>query len=162
MEITNSELINMHQTLIQLSKQKLPFNVLIAKNLQRVEKLVNDYSDTRTVLVERYAKTDEEGKLLGIEKTIKDEESNVVVERIKEPQMIDDIEWDDKEAFMKELMTLNETKVTPALDSVSVKKSFYHMAANRDFTIGEYMDTQIEPGMILYLEKIGMITDLDL
>jgi len=162
MKVTNSELIALHQTLIALSRQKHPFNVTLAKNLQRVEKLVNDYSDERTTLVERYAKTDEDGKLLGVEKTTKDTENNVIVERIKEPQMIEDIEWNNKEEFIKEIESMNKTEVEIGLETIDAKKSFYHMEHKREFTIEEYLNTGMEPGMILYLEKIGMLTGLDL
>ena len=162
MKITNSELIALHQTLMQLSRQKLPFNVLLAKNLQRVEKLVNDYSDVRTEMVNRYAKTDEEGKLLGVEKQVKDEDNKVINKRVENPQVIDDIEWNDKEKFLEELNALNDKELEITLDGVPVSKKFYHMQHGREFTIEEYLNSAMEPGMILYLEKIGMLTGLDL
>jgi hypothetical protein len=162
MNITNNELIALHQTLLSLSRQKLPFNVAIAKNLQAVEKHINEYSDKRSKLVEAHAKTDELGKLLGVMKPVKGDQTDPpTMERVKDPQVIDDIEWDNKEKFMEELTAFNSEEVELTLTGVSVKKKFFHMQHGRDFTIEEYLNSAMEPGMILYLDKMGVLLDLN-
>lgn len=113
-------------------------------------------------MVDRFAKTDEEGKLLGVMKQTKDDEGKVIDKRVENPQVIDDIEWSDKDAFMEELNKLNDAEVEVTLEGVPVSKKFYHMQHGREFTIEEYLNSSMEPGMILYLEKIGMLTGLDL
>lgn len=181
-----NEVMALSNTLAMLSQQKHPFSVLLAKNIRSVDTILTAYNKLREDLVDKYAMRDEEGNLLGIykpidlnkkkdempkelsppakdkadEKVKKSKKGKPGMERVEDPKLIDDIEWNDKEAFMKDLEELNKKEVELEISPVDVAKTFLHVASNKEMTIEDYINTHIEAGLVLFLDDYSFFAGL--
>ena len=105
----------------------------------------------------------EDGKILGIMRDVPVKEGEEPrQERITEPKRIDETEWTDRTEFEKELTALNEQNSDFELAPVDVATVYYNAQANRDMTIKEFVDTNMEPSLVLYLSDYGFFKNLEL
>lgn len=183
MEKTFNEILALNNTLSALSQQRHPFSVGLAKDIKIIEKTLETYNKDREALVDKYAKRDESSKLLGILKPIDpakkkeqakrqlevpNEEVEVDasvpegMERVVDPKLIDEIEWEDKEKFLEELKVLNEGKIDIILFPIDVTKKFLHTQTGKELTIEDYVNTQLEAGLVLFLSDFGFFANLDI
>jgi len=171
MEKTYNEVLALSNTLNAVSRQKTPFSVGLAKNLKITEAVLNEYNVKREEVVDKFVKRDEAGNILGVEKEVKNAEGIVVMvegtetpqmERIKNPQRIDETEWIDRAEFEKELIALNSTKVELDLKPIDVKKKYLDLNTGKDLTIEDYLDTNFEAGLLIFLTGYGFFTGLDI
>ena len=170
MKKTYNEVMAISNTLNAVSRQKTPFSVGIARNLKVLEPLIADYNVKREEIVDKYVKRDEEGNILGVKKPkvdeagkpVLDDQQVQIIERVKEPQRIDETEWNDQDAFEKELKVLNEITIDLELKSIDVTKKYLDLATGKEITIEEYLDINFEAGLIIFLNDNGFFSGLDI
>src|SRR3972149_11271554 len=105
MDKTYNEIIGLSNTLGGMSREKHPFSIALGKNIKAIDKVVADYNEKRMVIIDKYVKRDEEGNALGVLKPVNidlKEGEEQKMERVKNPQRIDETEWSDRESFEKE------------------------------------------------------------
>ena len=171
MKKTYNEVLALSNTLNAVSRNKIPFSVGLAKNLKHVETILNDYNVKREEVVDKFVKRDAEGNILGVEREVKDKAGNVLfvegtetpqMERVQKPQRIDETEWNDREAFEKELIALNATTVELDLKPIDVKKKYLDLNTGKDLAIEDYLDTNFEPSLLIFLSNYGFFSGLDI
>lgn len=162
MQKTYNEIIGLNNTLAGMSRERWPFGMTLAKNIKIMDKIVLEYNEKRQAIIDKYAKRDDAGEILGILKDVQVKEGEEPrQERVKKPQRIDETEWTDREAFDKEIFELNQQKCELGLIEVDVKTVYFNMQANRDMTISQYLDTNAEPSLVLYLDDYGFFKNLE-
>ena len=166
MQKTYNDVIGLNNTLANMSRERWPFGVVLAKNIKYMDKVVIEYNAKREEIVDKYAKRDEGGKILGIMRDVPGfvpkEGETIPQERVKDPKRIDETEWNDRASFDKELFELNAQSIELDLIPVDVNSVYYSMQANRDMTIRQYLDANTEPGLMLYLNEFGFFKNMEM
>lgn len=163
MQKTYNEIISLNNTLAGMSRDRWPFGITLAKNIKTMDRVITSYNELREVIIDKFAKRDEDGKILGIMQDVPVKEGEEPrQERIAEPKRIDETEWTDRAEFETELTALNEQESEFELTPVDVATVYYNGQANRDMTIKEFVDTNMEPSLVLYLSDYGFFKNLDL
>ena len=167
MKISNDDLIRLHNTLKTVSLERHPFAIKLAKNIKMSEKLLLMYEDSKHTLIDKHAKRDEEGKLLGViipAQAVPGEPETAPqpVKRVTDPKRIDQIEWNDKEGFLTEFTALNNEQVDLEFDKVDVNTVFYNARVNRDMTIKDDLDVNMTSDTLLHLYENGFFDNLEI
>jgi hypothetical protein len=163
MEKTYNEIIGFNNTLAGMSRERWPFGVTLAKNIKLMDKIIADYNEKRQAVIDQFVKRDENGEILGVMLDVKVSEGEEPrQERVKNPTRIDETEWIDREAFDKAVADLNSTKINLELIQVDANQVYFNLQANRDMTIAQYLDSNAEPGLMIYLSEFGFFKNLDL
>ena len=161
MEKTYNEVIGLSNTLGGMSRDKHPFSITLGKNIKVIDKVVADYNELRMAIIDKYVKRDEKGDALGVMKAVDVAEGEEPrMERVKNPQRIDETEWSDRDAFEKELAELNVQKVSFELTPVDASTVYLNLQVNKELTIRQYLDSNMEPGLLLYLNEYGFWSNL--
>ena len=161
MEKTYNEVIGLSNTLGGMSRDKHPFSITLGKNIKVIDKVVADYNELRMAIIDKYVKRDEKGDALGVMKAVDVAEGEEPrMERVKNPQRIDETEWSDRDAFEKELGELNMQKISFELTPVDASTVYLNLQVNKELTIRQYLDSNMEPGLLLYLNEYGFWSNL--
>lgn len=160
MQKTYNEIISLNGTLAGMSRDRWPFGIILAKDIKIMDKVIMEYNEKRQAIIDKYVMRDEAGEILGVfrpvnpDQELKEGEEHIV-ERIKNPRRIDETEWIDRAAFEKELAELNEQNAELELVPVDLDTVFFNMQANRDMKIREFVDSNMEPSLVLFLSDYG-------
>ena len=162
MEKTYNDIIGLNNTLAGMSRERWPFGITLAKNIKLMDKIVLAYNDKRQAAIDQFVKRDENGEILGVLRDVPVKEGEQPrQERIKNPRRIDETEWSDREGFDKALAELNGEKVNLELIPVDVNAVYFNVQANRDMTVQQYIDANMEPSLMLYLMDFGFFQNLE-
>ena len=149
-----------------MSQQRHPFGIAISKNIKIVEEVLKPYAAKREDIIDTYAVRDEEGNFVGVmiddPKGVADENGVKPKIRTENPQKINEIEWKDQTALLKELDTLGRQKTSITLYPIDVNKAYLDSKSGKQITIGEYIDQTFEGSLILYLDSFGFWSNLDI
>lgn len=163
MQKTYNDIIGLNNTMAGMSRERWPFGMILAKNIKIMDKIIMEYNEKREKVIDLYAKRDEEGKILGVLRPLPAAEGvEPIMERVKEPTRIDDTEWTDRAALDGALAELNKQMTEIELIPVDVETPYFNMQANRDMKISQYLDANMEPSLVLYLEDYGFFKGLEL
>lgn len=163
MEKNYNDVIGLNNTLAGMSRDRWPFGISLAANIRMMDKIINEYNDKRQVIIDKFVKRDENGEILGIMRDVPVKEGEAQIqERIKNPRRIDETEWTDREGFDKALAELNKETVKIELTPVDVDTIYFNMQANKDMTIRQFIDANMEPSLVLYLLDFGFFKNLEL
>ena len=163
MEKTYNDAIGFNNTLAGMARERWPFGISLAKDIKIMDKLIIAYNELREAVVNKYAKRNEDGEILGIWRDLPAKEGEEPKkERVVKPTRIDETEWTDKAAFEKELTELNAQKVDFVLSPVDVNTVYYNQHANKEMTILQYIDANMEPSLVLYLSDFEFFKNLNL
>lgn len=167
MEKKYSEIIGLNNTVAGMSRESWPFNLTIAENIRTLDALTLTYNEKRQVIIDKYAMRDETGAYLGVLRPLPQKPAQegepaqeIVTERVKNPKRMDEIEWSDRDALNRELTELNDSVVELSLVPVDLEKKYFDRKAERVMTIGEYVDANMESGLIIYLSDFGFFKNL--
>lgn len=149
MLIKNLELIQLSKNLESIMLQKVPFSLTITKNTKNVSSLLGIYNDDRNEIINKYCVLNEDGSLLG--KIGEDGK------RIENPQTLQDIETDDMESLLKELNELDSLEIDVELFEIDLNKVYYDSRLDDKSTIGDYIESNIDPHLVAYLSNYGII-----
>jgi hypothetical protein len=162
MEKTYNDIIGLNNTLAGMSRERWPFGIILAKDIKLMDKIVLEYNELRQAAIDKFVKRDENGEILGVMRDVPVKEGEAPrQERVKNPRRIDETEWNDREGFDKALAELNGKKVNLELIPVDVNTVYFNVQANRDMTIGQYIDSNMEPSLMLYLMDFGFFQNLE-
>ncbi len=162
MEKTYNDIIGLNNTLAGMSRERWPFGIILAKDIKIMDKIVLAYNEERQAAIDKFVKRDENGEILGVLRDVPVKEGEEPrQERVKNPRRIDETEWNDREGFDKALAELNGKKVNLELIPVDVNTVYFNVQANRDMTIGQYIDSNMEPSLMLYLMDFGFFQNLE-
>ena len=158
-----TDVISLNNTLAGMSRDRWPFGVTLAKNIKLMDKLITEYNEKREEIINKYAKRDDAGALLGILRAVEVAEGEEPrTERVQNPTRIDETEWTDRATFDAEVFELNKQEVEIELSPVDVATTYYNMQANRDMTILQFVDANMEPSLVLYLSDYGFFKNIEM
>lgn len=160
MQKTYNEIISLNGTFAGMSRDRWPFGIILAKDIKIMDKVIMEYNEKRQAIIDKYVMRDEAGEILGVFRPVNPDQElkegeEQMVERIKNPRRIDETEWIDRAAFEKELAELNEQNAELELVPVDLDTVFFNMQANRDMKIREFVDSNMEPSLVLFLSDYG-------
>jgi hypothetical protein len=166
MQKTYNEIISLNGTLAGMSRDRWPFGIILAKDIKIMDKVIMEYNEKRQAIIDKYVMRDEAGEILGVRRPVQPEHElaegeTVQMERVKNPRRIDETEWIDRAAFEKELAELNEQNAELELVPVDLDTVFFNMQANRDMKIREFIDSNMEPSLVLFLSDYGFWKNFD-
>lgn len=166
MQKTYNEIISLNGTLAGMSRDRWPFGIILAKDIKIMDKVIMEYNEKRQAIIDKYVMRDEAGEILGVMRPVQSEHElaegeTVQMERVKNPRRIDETEWIDRAAFEKELAELNEQNAELELVPVDLDTVFFNMQANRDMKIREFIDSNMEPSLVLFLSDYGFWKNFD-
>jgi hypothetical protein len=166
MQKTYNEIISLNGTLAGMSRDRWPFGIILAKDIKIMDKVIMEYNEKRQAIIDKYVMRDEAGEILGVMRPVQPEHElaegeTVQMERVKNPRRIDETEWIDRAAFEKELAELNEQNAELELVPVDLDTVFFNMQANRDMKIREFIDSNMEPSLVLFLSDYGFWKNFD-
>ena len=163
MEKNYNEVIGLNNTFAGMSRDRWPFGITLAQNIKAMDKIINEYNGMRQAAIDKFVKRDENGEILGVLRDVLVNEGEAPrQERVKNPRRIDETEWNDREGFDKALAELNEQKVNLELIPVDVNTVYFNIQANRDMTIKQFIDSNMEPSLMLYLMDFGFFKNLEM
>lgn len=146
----NIELVSFNRFLTEnFQDKKVPFSLHITKMLRDIAEPVKKYDEDRLAIIQKYATVDENGNLIG-----KMKEDGT---RIENPQLLTDLEIDDLEGMAKELDELGMKEVEFTVEPLDLSKTYYNTDLKEKSTVEEYIDTNLEPGVIAVMNSFGMI-----
>ena len=160
-----NQVMQLQQVVTAMGQQRHPFGIGISKNIKILEALVTPYNEKREALIDKYAVRDEEGNFVGAmipNPDAKDDNDEPKEIRVASPQKVNEIEWNDKDAFLTALNDLGQEQVQVSLSPINCEKKYLDTKANIESTIGDYVDRTFEGSLILYLNTFGFWSGLDL
>ena len=158
-----NEIIGLNNALAGMSRERWPFGIILAKNIKMMDRIILEYNDKRQAVIDKYVKRDEAGQIMGVMRDVQVKEGEEPrQERVKNPSRIDDTEWLDRAAFDKELLELNAQSIEIELAPVDANTVYFNSRANRDMTISQYLDSNAEPSLVLYLSEFGFFKNLEI
>lgn len=155
-----NELISLSNVLNSLSQQKAPFSIAIAKNIQQLKPILEDFEAKRKDIIDKYALVDEEGTILGVYKT---NEETGEKERVKEPKTFNEIEWQDGVTLndvLTDIDNLTKDTVEVVLYPIDVSMKYFDKEAKERLAIREYIDKEVEAELVLFLDNMGLLENL--
>lgn len=149
MKITASMAINLKANLENFSAKQVPFALTITKNLKKVEKLVEDFDEKRQNLINEYAVLDESGNFIP---ETKDDGT-----KYENPQTLNEIEVSDRNELVKKIGELETAEYDVEFEQIDTEKLYYNSKAGEKMKVLDFIDTNLEPALIMYLNSFEII-----
>jgi hypothetical protein len=118
MKVTNRQILEISNILYSFSEKKIPFSLVITKNIKIIDDLIKSYNDTRVDIIDKYAQTKDDGTYLGRINP----DTNI---RIESPKTVNEIEINDLSALYKELEQNDSNLVDIELFPIDMDKLYY-------------------------------------
>ena len=157
-----NDIIGLNNALAGMARERWPFGITLAKNIKIMDQVILDYNEKRQAIIDQFVKRDQEGNILGVlrDVPVKDGEEPKQ-ERVVNPRRIDDTEWTDRDGFNAALEALNAESIEVELSPVDVNQVYFNMQAGRDMTVAQYLDSNAETSLVLYLNEFGFFKNLE-
>jgi len=150
MKVTNKQILEISNILYSFSEKKIPFSLVITKNIKIIDDLIKSYNDVRVDIIDKYAQTKDDGTYLGRINP----DTNI---RIESPKTVNEIEINDLAALYKELEQNDSNVVDIELFPIDMDKLYFDSSLNEKRTISDFLDISVEPILIAKLVEYKLI-----